>query len=88
MTKTQTDKTTTKTAMETASLTRSRRGDSDLTPMVSSPERLEREIKKAKLLQARQKAETAAKAMDEERIRREAEHRDEGTVEAVMFCQN
>ena len=64
-----------KTAVKRTTLTRSgrNRGEGDLTPMTSSPERLERELRKTQLLEARQEAAARAAAMDDERLKRETE---------------
>ena len=53
-----------KTAVKRTTLTRSSRsrGEGDLTPMTNSPERLERELRKTQLLEARQEAAARAAA--------------------------
>ena len=68
-----------KTAIKRTTLTRSgrSRGEGDLTPMTSSPERLERELRKTQLLEARQEAAARAAAMDDERLKRETEFRNQ-----------
>ena len=69
-----------KTATKRTTLTRSgrSRGEGDLTPMTKSPERLERELRKTRLLEARQEAAARAAAMDADRLQREAEFRNQG----------
>ena len=68
-----------KTAVKRTTLTRSSRsrGEGDLTPMTNSPERLERELRKTQLLEARQEAAARAAAMDDERLKRETEFRNQ-----------
>ena len=69
-----------KTATKRTTLTRAgrSRGDGDLTPMTNSPERIERELRKARHLEARQEAAARAAAMDADRLQREAEFRNQG----------
>ena len=69
-----------KTATKRTTLTRAgrSRGDGDLTPMTNSPERIERELRKTRLLEARQEAAARAAAMDADRLQREAEFRNQG----------
>ena len=72
----------TKTGTKSTTLTRSssRRGEGDLTPMVNSPERLERELRRTQLFEARQEAAATAEALDAARLQREAEYRNPGVI--------
>ena len=68
-----------KTVTKRVTRSATRRGEEELTPMSGSPERAERELRRARLQEARQEAAAIADAMDANRIKMEAELRNPGT---------